>query len=238
MWYIATMRLHRFHITTPIESKQFDISDRELIHQWRSVFRYNVGSQVMLFDGSGKDYLAMITSMRSLGASVEIIETMKDIPTPKKNIWLCVGIIKKDNFELVVQKATELGVSHIVPVSCERTEKKNLNFERLNKIATESSEQSGRGDVPKIHEIINLTDLLDGDVLPNSVIALDLEGENIKNYNKDEIKDVAVLIGPEGGFSPKELALFESHNIPTVTLGSQILRAETAAIAAVSILLL
>ncbi len=233
------MRLHRFYVGTPISEKKFDISDRELVHQWRSVFRYNVGSQVILFDGSGRDHLAMITSLRSLGATVEIIEEMGDIPKPKKNIWLCLGLIKKDNFELVVQKATELGISHIVPVVCERSEKKNLNMERMQKIVVEASEQSGRGDVPKINDIINFQELLDAEILPNRAIALDLEGESMSTILADEnLKDLAIFIGPEGGWSPKELEQFATHNIPAVSLGSQVLRAETAAIAAASLLLL
>src|SRR3989344_1006754 len=68
------MRLHRFYVKIPITLERFDISDRDLIHQWRTVFRYNVGSQVILFDGGGTDHLCMITSLRNLGATVEVIE--------------------------------------------------------------------------------------------------------------------------------------------------------------------
>lgn len=233
------MRLHRFYVSTPITEKRFDIADRELVHQWRNVFRYNVGSQVILFDGTGSDHVALITSLRNLGATVEIVETMSDIPKLSKNIWLCMGLIKKDNFELVVQKATELGVSHIVPVFCERSEKKNLNMERLQKIAVEASEQSGRADIPKIHDIINFSELLDADILPNTAIALELLGESLETYNKDKkLKELAVFVGSEGGFSPKELEAFAGHNIPSISLGSQVLRAETAAIAVASLLLL
>jgi len=136
------MRLHRFYTTTPITSDKFDVSDRDLVHQWRTVFRYNVGSQVILFDGSGIDFLVIITSIRNLGATVEVVEKKKNKNIPKINLTLCVGIIKKDNFELVVQKATELGVLQIISVLCERSEKKNINIERLQKIAIEASEQS------------------------------------------------------------------------------------------------
>lgn len=233
------MRLHRFYVSTPISGTKIDISDRELVHQWKSVFRYNVGSQVVIFDGHGSDYLAIITSLRNLGATVEVIREMKNIPKPTKNIWLCVGLIKKDNFELVVQKVTELGVSHIVPVICERSEKKNLNMERLQKISVEASEQSGRPNVPKIHDIVEFTDLLDSDILPNRAVTLDLEGESIKNILAEEkLVDLVVFIGPEGGWSPKELEQFKKHNIPRISLGSQVLRAETASIAVSSLLLL
>lgn len=232
------MRLHRFYTKTPIEKDEFDISDRELAHQWRNVFRYNVGSQVILFDGSGIDYLCLINSIRSLGVTLTVIKKIKAGEKPKRNVWLCVGLVKKDNFELIAQKATELGVCHIVPVMCERSEKKNLNMERLEKIVIEASEQSGRGDVPKIYQIQSLKELLDGDLLPNCAISMSLEGEELRVILADNPKDIAVFIGSEGGWSENETNEFTSRNIKAICLGSQVLRAETAAIAISSLLLL
>lgn len=232
------MRIHRFYSKTPITEKTFDISDKELVHQWKSVFRYNVGSQVIVFDGSGVDYLCMISSLRSLGATLGVIREMKNENSKKKNLWLCAGIIKKDNFEMVVEKATEIGVSHIVPILCERTEKKNLNMERLQKIAVEASEQSGRGDIPFIHEVIKLTDLLDKDLLPNTAFYLNMSGAPLREKINDEMKDIAVFVGPEGGWSEDESEFFEKHNILAVSLGEQVLRAETASVAISSLLLL
>ncbi len=233
------MRLHRFYVKTPISESRFDVSDRDLIHQWRTVFRYNVGSQVILFDGAGADNLCIITSLRNLGATVEVVEKKKNKMIPKINLWLCVGLIKKDNFELVVEKATELGVSHIVPVLCERSEKKNINIERLQKIVIESSEQSGRGEIPVIHAILELPEILNSNILPKNKMLLNLEGDYVGDVVEEEkIKDLAVFIGPEGGWSERELKLFAEHNIQSVSLGPQILRAETAAIAISSLLLL
>jgi 16S rRNA (uracil1498-N3)-methyltransferase len=138
-----------------------------------------------------------------------------------------------------VQKATEIGVNHVVPVLCERSEKKNLNMERLEKIAIEASEQSGRGDVPKIHDVVKLSELLKKDLLPNRAIYFDLNGISLKEAVKDsDTKDIAVFVGPEGGWSEAEVAEFKKYNIQAVTLGSQVLRAETAAIAIASLLLL
>ena len=244
------MRLHRFHVNTPISGNKFDISDRDLIHQWRTVIRYNVGSQVILFDGSGVDCLSLITSLRNLGATVEVVEKKNNKNMAKINLTLCVGIIKKDNFELVVQKATELGVTQIIPVLCERSEKKKVNMERLQKIAVEASEQSGRFNLPEIHEIMELSDLLQKNILPKEKIVLNVESEKLKveSYKDNNtnvqgltlhiLKELAVFIGPEGGWSDREVQGFASHNIPSVSLGSQILRAETASIAVVSLLLL
>ncbi|MDQ5953253.1 MAG: Ribosomal small subunit methyltransferase [Patescibacteria group bacterium] len=234
------MRLHRFYIKTPISGDTFDVTDRDLVHQWRSVFRYNVGSQVILFDGSGIDYLCILTSLRNLGATVSVVKkTQTPDGTARKNIWLCMALIKKDNFELAVQKASELGVSHIVPVICEHSEKRKLNMERMQKIAVEASEQSGRGDIMTVHPITKLADLLSIGVLPQEKVVFHPTGIPFKQY-RDSTKEVsfAPFIGPEGGFSDKELELFKTYNMPVVSLGSQILRAETAAIAVSSLFLL
>lgn len=233
------MRFQRFYINSTIFHDTFDITDRDLVHQWRSVFRYNVGSQVILFDGSGTDYLCMITSLRNLGATVSVVNKKKAETTPRKNVWLCVALIKKDNFELLTQKATELGVNHVVPVICEHSEKRRLNMDRMKKIAIEASEQSGRGDIPVIHEITKIPDLFVTGMLPQEKIVFHPSGIPFKQY-RDSTNAVSfgAFIGPEGGFSDKEITLFKSYNIPIVSLGTQILRAETAAIAVASLLLI
>ncbi len=231
------MRLHRFYLSDKVSNDSFDITDKELVHQWRTVFRYNVGSQVIIFDGLGFDYLCLISSLRSSGATVSVIRKTETPGRPKREVTLCLALIKKDNFEMVVQKATEIGVCRVIPVLCERTEKKNINMERLQKISVEASEQSGRKDLPVIGDVIEFKKLIESDLLPNTVVALNLEGgksDSITNSNEP----IAVFIGPEGGFSEVESEYFKSHNIITVSLGTQVLRAETAAIAISSLLLL
>ena len=235
------MRLHRFYIQTPITEDEFDITDRDMVHQWKHVFRYNVGSQVILFDGFGIDYHCIISSMRNLGATVSVLKKNKTPNvTQRKNIWLCMALIKKDNFEWVVEKATELGVSNIVPIICEHSEKRKLNMDRMKKIAIESSEQSGRGDIPVIHVATTIPDLFAGGALPQSkVVFHTTEGISFEQYkNSTNQGSFAVFIGPEGGFSDKEITLLKSFNVPVVSLGTQILRAETAAIAVSSLFLL
>lgn len=234
------MRIHRFYLNGPISGKTFDVSDKDLIHQWKSVFRYNVGSQVIVFNGDGNDYLCMITSLRAMGASLEVYkQTKKPILAGGKNVWLCAALIKKDNFELVVEKAVELGVSNIVPILCEHSEKKKINEKRVEKISIEASEQSGRGDIIKIHKTMTLQELFASGVLPQEKFALDPSGKSWSEYEKLSLQpSVAVFVGPEGGFSPKEIEFFRTYNVNIVSLGSQILRAETACIAILSLLLL
>jgi 16S rRNA (uracil1498-N3)-methyltransferase len=150
------------------------------------------------------------------------------------------ALVKKDNFELVAQKVTEIGVTHIVPILCEHSEKRKLNTERLNKIVLEASEQSGRGDIPTIHEVMKIEEVFQKGILPQEKIVLHPEGDALGKYMSGlhEVKSFAVFIGPEGGFSPKEIELLKSYNVPVVSLGDQILRAETAAIAISSLLIL
>ncbi len=228
------MRLHRFYITEKIveKEKSIHISNRDLIHQWRKVFRYNVGSQVIVFDGSGVECRAVIAKVSPSEAELSVLET-KDIDAPTKNIWLCLSLIKKDNFELVVQKAVELGVSHIVPILGERSEKKKLNMERLQKIVLEATEQSGRGELMKVYEPTTLVKLFESGVLPQEKIFFHPHFPPVEQYIDAQIKQYsfAYFIGPEGGFSEEEIELFKQYNVAGFSLGSRILRAETAAIA-------
>ncbi len=232
------MRLHRFHVGGPI-TENFEVTDRDLVHQWSHVFRYNVGSQVILFDDSGVDYLAIITSLRNLGATLSILEKKNNRLKQKRDLTLCLAITKKGNIDLVIEKATELGVKNFIPFICDRSEKKNVKIERLQKIAIEASEQSGRGDIPVIRPVIDLANLLNSDnLLPDRVLFLDRNGKPVTEVFKEDIDKLAIFIGPEGGWSEGEIKEFSKHNIQSVSLGSQILRSETAAVAISSLLLL
>jgi len=231
-----TMRLHRFYITETIEEKSIIIYNRDLIHQWRKVFRYNVGSQVIVFNGDGSDYRATIMTMKPSEAELSVLET-KEVVQPSKNIWLCLSLIKKDNFELVVQKAVELGVMHIVPVVGERSEKKNINLERLQKIILEATEQSGRGELLKLHPLTTTEELFQGGALPQEKIFFHPGYPAIKEYLEQTGEySCAYFIGPEGGFSDDEIEFFKEYNVTGLSLGTNILRAETAAIAGAVIL--
>lgn len=236
------MRLHRFYISSPIRSDVFDVADRDLVHQWKKVFRYNVGSQVIVFDGSGFEYLCLITSLRALGATLTLAKKSHALTTVRRNVWLCMSLIKNDNFDMVVQKATEIGVSAVVPLLVEHSEKKKVKDDRLKKIAVEATEQSGWGRVPYVERVSTLAEIFDRGILPQEKIALQANAKNtleLKKYlDNTNPQAVAVFVGPEGGWSDKELLLFKSFNVPLVTLGASTLRAETAAIAVSSLLLL
>jgi 16S rRNA (uracil1498-N3)-methyltransferase len=230
------MRLHRFFIHEPIgEQKEITLSDEKLVHQLRNVFRFKSGDSLVLFDNSGSEYVSEIKNITSDEVSVTIIDVWDTCFSPKKKVNLCVSIIKKDNFEWILEKCTEVGVTSFTPVISERTEKKNIDIIRANKILQEASEQSGRCTLPILNEIISLENVLKRD--GKNLIAFDGEGEMfIEKFFSTG--DVSVLIGPEGGWSDKEISLMKTYEVKIVSLGKQTLRAETAAVAISSLLLL
>jgi 16S rRNA (uracil1498-N3)-methyltransferase len=250
------MRLHRFFSHDPIVStiesgNQNDTSDlitqKSATAQWKKVFRFGPGDRVVLFDGTGRDFTCEIIEYKSGNGNrddetiLKIIEVCENNVKPRCSVSLFATLVKKDTFEWITEKATELGVSDIVPVIAERSEKKNLNKERLEKIAIEASEQSGRATVPEIHPVIGFADaVVDVVKRKRPAIAFDPSGIKFSEKtfadfgNSDSTGSIAVFIGPEGGWSPGELNAFKKAGIPILSLGPQILRAETAAIAALS----
>jgi 16S rRNA (uracil1498-N3)-methyltransferase len=228
------MRLHRFYVSQPL-GEEVVIEDVSLIKQWTKVFRYTEGDFVILFNGEGYDVFYSLNSITPKECSL-VRNQQSPAYIPDRKVTLYLSLIKKDNFELVVQKATELGVTTIVPFISERSEKKNLNRERLIKIAIEASEQCGRGDVPTILPIVTLSDVLDANPPHDVMYVLQMGGvslsDNIIQNKIKSIKNIALFIGPEGGWSDREESLFVEHTLTSISLGKTVLRAETAAIVA------
>lgn len=226
------MRLHRFYVLQPL-GEVVVINDNSVLKQWKNVFRYTQGVYVSLFNGDGNDYTYSIDSISSKDCT---LTKLKQSPSyiPTKKITLYLSIIKKDNFELVVQKATELGITKIVPIISERSEKKNLNEDRLHKIAIEASEQCGRGNVPNISPITSLNSALENISKNEMAIVLNMNGSSwIDKTFQEKLKatdNISLFIGPEGGWSDNEEVLFKKQNLNASSLGSTVLRAETAAI--------
>ena len=226
------MRLHRFYLHQKIENPKIKITDERLVHQWCNVFRYNVGSEVILFDGSGMEYNAVIEKLGNREVEVGVV-SKREAVIPERKITLCISLIKKDNLEWVIEKATELGVSKIVPIISERSEKKNFNIDRAQKIIIEAAEQCGRGDVPVLESSKQLVDSIED--LEGEIIIFDPSGVPFDssllttNYNL-----LSIFIGPEGGWSPSEIERFKDSNIKIFSLGKLVLRAETAVVAALA----
>lgn len=231
------MKLQRFFVEENLVlGKEITIEDSEFIHQVVKVFRKRSGDQIVLLDNSGFEFLSTIVSLNKKEIVVHV-EERKEVENKQKiEVTLFASLIKKDKFEWVLEKCTELGVSYFIPVISERSEKKDLNIERAKKIVKEASEQSERGGVPTLCEPLLLCEALEDVDFP--VFAFHLEGEK-SNFEKIKtLKRVGILIGPEGGWGEKDLEIFKEKNISCMTLGSQVLRAETASVAVASKILL
>ncbi len=239
------MRLHRFFVSEIIgDKKDITVTSSGLVNQIQNVFRLKVNDSIIIFDGSGYDYECNILNISKTNIVLKISKARESHYMPKNSIYLFVGVVKKDTFEWVVEKATELGVTNIIPIIAERSEKKSLNEDRLKKISIEASEQSGRGSIPVIEKIMKLEDAivsLKNRSLNQSeikkeieIIAFHTEGKFFRDENINKNIATAIFIGPEGGWSSKEILMFHENNIDIFCLGNQILRSETAVIAALS----
>lgn len=225
------MRLHRFYLNEEIpEVGSLKVEDNRLIHQWKNVFRYKEGDQTMLFNGNGFEYGGLFEKLEKSEALIKIV-SKKEAILPEKKIVLYQSLVKKDKMEWVAEKATELGVSKIVPVISERSEKKDLNLERIRKIVIEASEQCGRGDAPLVTEVVSLVEALGN---CDNAIVFDSLGSPFRDSLLVPRDSFSLFIGPEGGWSDFEIEKFKDLKIEIFSLGKLTLRAETAAIVALT----
>lgn len=240
------MHIHRFYLEgfTGAPNKEIFLHDKEneaLIHQLLHVFRLQVDSVIIVFNKEAGEWVAKVTEINK-SKQVHLLLTQNtwtyETLSPVKNLTLYMSIIKNSNFDLVVEKAVELGVSKIVPVMTRYTVKSNLNYTRLNKIVVEATEQCGRIDPFEVSPIMNLEEAIE-DALTNNqkTYFADISGMT-KKYEASKETNIALFIGPEGGWEGEEKDLFVNKNIDPICLGAYVLRAETAAIAGVSKIML
>lgn len=230
------MRVHRFYVSPDIEkSHDFWLHDERLLHQWKNVLRYSPGQEAVLFDGQGHDALYRIEAITDKEAHL-IHVTDFEPKLPSKDIYLFWSLLKKDKNDWVLQKCTELGVSHFVPLIADRSEKTGFNLERAHKIVIEAAEQCGRSDIPNVREPFKVETALNE--FATKLQLFICEQEQVTDNGQQKTKNsVGVLIGPEGGWSDAEKVLFEKMNINHLNLHDFTLRAETACVAAVTRLL-
>jgi 16S rRNA (uracil1498-N3)-methyltransferase len=223
------MKLHRFFTDYDLNKGELVINDKEMIHQIKDVLRKNVGDFYIISDGTKKEAVARIEEIGKDSIRVSLGKVSENTNEPEIESHLFCAVLKKENFEWVVQKATEIGVSSITPIITDRTIKTKLDIGRLKKIAKEAAEQSGRGLVPKIKEIKNIEEALTEAKKLEKVYVFDMRGKKV-HLLESTAKRVGCFVGPEGGFTDEELLVFESAKFHIINLGALTLRAETAAI--------
>jgi 16S rRNA (uracil1498-N3)-methyltransferase len=208
---------------------------KEHTHYVINVMRLNRGSNLNFFNKEG-EWLSEIISIERDKVEVKFLNKVKE-PSKISNIELAICLVKKTPMEIILQKATELGVRKITPIISDRTEVKDLNFERANKIIIEATEQSNQLNTPNLSQIIKLKDFINNISKDEKLFFADVNSKH-KPSSKDlgRGKKTSVLIGPEGDFSPAErqLILSKPGTVP-FSLSANILRTDTAVISAISL---
>lgn len=234
--------MHRFLLRDGdvVDDKVFVIISEELRNQWIKVLRFRTGEKVMLFRDNGKEYIGEITSILPKiiqGNVLSVSECKTELPA---KIILVQSILKNpEKFEWILQKGTELGVSDFYPLITHRTERQFLpKFERLQRILVEATEQCGRCRVPVLHEPMKFDAFLKHILVekPMLLIPHTIGGKSMGELKMLNNIPVVLYIGPEGGFDDKEVDDVKKAGGISVTLGKRILRSETAALAAVTLL--
>lgn len=199
--------------------------------------RIRVGDYITVFDGKGRDFACKVKEIKKDKTILELLNTAENTGESKINVTLYLSVIKQDRFEMAVQKATELGVAKIVPVYSMFTQRNvTLNYDRLNKIAVSACEQCGRSIIPIIEQPIDFNELISRTKDTYMIFPWEREMHgSLRNAFDKSKKDISVFVGPEGGITEEEKVKLTDAGAKSVTLGKRILRAETAAIATLSV---
>ncbi|GAO40296.1 ribosomal RNA small subunit methyltransferase E [Sphingomonas changbaiensis NBRC 104936] len=205
-------------------------------HYLLSVMRVKIGAVVKLFDDRTGEWLGEVAAAAKRDLIVRIVARLREregVP----DLWLCAAPIKRGRIDWVAEKASELGVARLVPVATRRAVVDKLNYDRLRAHMIEAAEQCERTALPELAELVPLDALLRDWPAERALFFADEEGGTpMLEALRDRTGPAAILIGPEGGFDPAEReAIRACPAAVAVSLGPRILRAETAALAAVSI---
>lgn len=231
---------------SPVPGESLELPADQLRYL-RNVLRLKAGDALTLFDGRGFEYSAVITGLGGRRAQVRVTAKNRIPEEPAAKITLAQALPKGAKLEWIIQKATELGASGILPFTSVRSIPKiqenrvEDKLSRWRKIAAEAAEQCGRFDVPEIPGIVTFEKLLGWPAAGSrKIIFWEAESERslreVLGENAVGIKDIFVVVGPEGGFAPGEVDRARAAGFVTASLGKRVLRVETAALAVLVIL--
>ena len=202
------------------------------------VLRMQVGEQLQLTNGKGDLFTVEIIDDNRKKCAVKVNQKSK-IANLKSNISIAISPVKNSTrFEWFLEKATEVGVSEIIPLVCERTEKTSFKAERLKSILVSAMLQSQQCWLPVLHEPTKFNKLVQSSAQQQKFIAHCIDGakRNLTDLNNESLSSKIILIGPEGDFTPNEIELALQNNFSAVALGETRLRTETAGIVAATLL--
>ena len=243
--------MHHFFVNPEqVEDGLIRITGSDVNHI-KNVLRIRQGEEMLVSDGTGRDYLCQAEEIAGQEVTVRILETEeagREIPS---RLWLFPGLPNSDKMDFLIQKAVELGAAGIVPVSTRNTvvkldqKKEEAKVKRWQAIAESAAKQSKRSLVPRVSGIMTLKEAFDYvESQGFSVRLIPYEHEAGMDGTKTELdaagpgQDIAVFIGPEGGFDEREIELALSKGVRPISLGRRILRTETAGLALLSVLMM
>ena len=228
------MNIRLYHQNSIVENTSKLLS-KEHGHYVANVMRLKLGSRLNFFNKDG-EWESEIIFVKKDKVEVKFIKKIKQANNISK-IELAICLVKKTPMDTILQKSTELGVSKIIPIVSERTEVKELNYDRAKKIVIEATEQSNQLNPPEISEIKKLKDFLNSLGGSTKLLFADVNSKNyLKNNDIKKGKSLSVLIGPEGDFSPAEReSIMTVPDVKSFTLSKNILRSDTAVITAISL---
>ncbi len=204
------------------------------------VLRMQNGEQLQLTNGKGDLFTAEISDNNRKRCVVNVVEKFK-IQSPKFKVSIAISLIKNSSrFEWFLEKATEIGITEIVPLICNRTEKSAFKYDRMKSILVSAMLQSQQTWLPKLSEPIKFNDLVQSSNHQQKFIAHCLEGakRNLTDLNNESLSSKIILIGPEGDFTPEEIELALENHFSAVAIGETRLRTETAGIVAATLVCL
>jgi 16S rRNA (uracil1498-N3)-methyltransferase len=214
----------------------------DAFHHLAHVLRARTGEEIVLFDGGGRQARAHLVGVGDAALDLEV-GAVEVVPRAAE-ITLLVALLKADKLDLVVQKTTELGVARIVPLATERgvvrmaDERRAGRLERWRRIAREAARQCGRADVPEVTSVVDLADAVAAaPIAPLRVILHEEPGQpRLRALAATPPGASVAAVGPEGGFTAAEIATAKGAGFAVASLGSRVLRAETAAVVTVALL--
>ncbi len=225
----------RLYFPGQLSSKNVVKLENKQVHYLKNVMRKKIDDSIYVFNDVNGEFLAKISKIYKNSIEIDLIKKTREVEI-ENDLWVLFAPVKKSPTEYIVQKATELGVSKIIPVITERSITKKLNLKRMQDIAIESSEQCERLTIPEVCPLQKLTEIIEcwdnkriifyGDetIRQNNDIKPDFHDLSLKSLG-------AILVGPEGGFSTSEISFLRKKKfIKIIDLGPRILRSDTAVI--------
>lgn len=227
------MKIHRFFLSKLVldkKEKEIEVADREIHHQVTKVLKLQKGEQLALCDGKGLEALCLLSDSDKKNLFLTVLE-YRDIVDNGRQTTLYLAILKRENFELAVQKSAEIGISKLVPIISERTIKTGINLERLNKISKEACELSGRGTIMSVEPATKFTEAIKQAKENDANLFFAPGGLDFMPGKSVSVgaKSAGIFIGPEGGWSDVEIATAKENRFLITGLGKMVLRGETAA---------